>query len=156
MQLIAQWSGGVVFGLPALLVLLAFCIVLAFLCFRDVKKDPYSDGIIFGVVFGICAIALAIGMVIGYWPLKGEYHQWNNKSGLVQSVSSRVKNTDETVIRDYVVLYADGTRLNCDDRRCGLVEPGDRLTLTCKRKWNYAGSDAWECKWVEEQDSFSP
>lgn len=140
------WSLGVLIGLPLTLLLLLACLVLMILGAVWARRD--SDGwqvTGFGVVVG------AIVLVIAAWrfyPYSAEYHQWQPASGQVESIDSRLVSigNDKSPSERFVVTLDDGEQYACDDTRCAQVKPGDLLDLSCKRAWQYAGTDGWDCK----------
>ena len=48
----------------------------------------------------------------------------------------------------FVVRYEDGggQQFGCTDTRCASVKPGDTLTLACKRAWEWAATDGYDCR----------
>lgn len=155
-----RWSLGVLVGLPVAGVLTLIGLALSALLFymwRTTEPGGYSSdrGLFRGGFFGV--VLLTLGVVVGTgileWPWHAEYHRWTTVSGRVTAVSSRFLASDTkdggTTQRFVVELAGIGQR-SCDDTRCSLVKPGDRLTLSCKREWQYAGTPGWSCGFVED------
>lgn len=135
-----RWSIGTLVGLP-----IAAIIVIALLVLAGVALYGREKGI--GGKF--LALALGIALFTGWamYPWQARYHRWEPKTGTVESVNKRlISDGDKSMSERFVVRWrgADG-EYGCDDTRCALVRPGDRLTLLCKREWQYAGVDGWAC-----------
>lgn len=104
----------------------------------------------------LVAIVAVIGATIyGMWPLSHEYHYWIPKAGTVNSLDSRLvpSGSDGTSIETkFVVSFVeDPTRQQygvLDTRAAGL-KVGDRLTITCKREWQFSGTDGYDCNFVD-------
>lgn len=152
-----RWSLGVLIGLPAAGVVALICLAVAVLCFlgaRGANDGPYGDrGFLLGSGAGAVVALLAVVVLTGWleWPWSADYHRWHTTTGTVTSVSSRLLASDQqnggTTQRFVVELAGVGER-SCDDTRCSLVKVGDRLTLSCKRAWQYAGEHGYDCAYV--------
>ena len=145
----ATWSLGVLVWLPTLAILTVVLIVGGCFVYRAFKRDSMQDGIILAMAWAcwVGALVLAVGTVIGFYPWKAEYHQYVTKVGTVQSISKRIVGGDK-INEKFVARYTDGREFGCEDTRCALVKPGDRLVLACKRTWQYAGVDGYDCKFI--------
>lgn len=104
-----------------------------------------------------CAIAGVVGLVAltfftvwGEYPYNSEYHQWRTTSGTVTQVGSRLLGDDKSTTQRFVVTLAGVGQRACDDTRCAEVKVGDQLTLSCKRSWQYAGSDGYDCNFESD------
>lgn len=135
-----SWSLGILIGIPACILLIL--IIMAFVAFCLFEGE---DGIAFG---GVVALIVALGvMAFAFYPYSGEYHQWRGVSGTVESIDKRlIKDGDGMTER--FVAQIDGAEYGCDDTRCAGVKVGDELTLSCKREWQYTGTDGYGCKYV--------
>lgn len=151
------WSLGVLVGVPLLslfLLLLIAVVVAAFWWAADEKGDSYGDrglalGFAWAAVLAIVAtLALALAPT-GYYPYKGEYHQWRAVSGTVAEVGNRILTSDSGVEQKVVVRF-QGSELmfGCQDTRCAPVKAGDVLDLKCKRAWQYASESGYDCRFV--------
>ena len=146
-----SWSIGVLVGGPiAAIFFLAFA-VGAFLLFRALRKaDAYDRGVVKGLAW-TCVAAATLTVLIAaasFYPWKAEYHQWQGIQGEIQSISSRFLGGDNSTTQRFVVRFKDGTVRSCDDTRCALYAAGDTLQLSCKREWQFSGTDGWSCNYV--------
>jgi hypothetical protein len=152
MTLADSWSRGVLIGLPlaavALLAAVAGCVIFGVVAWKD--RDGYDSGAYLGasVISALTALVIVGATVWGMWPFKAEYHQWTQKSGTVTDVSSRFLAADKSTEQKFVVHLDDGQEYGCNDTRCSLVKVGDFLTLSCKRTWQFSGTDGWDCNYV--------
>lgn len=152
-----RWSLGVLVGLPlAALAALACLLAACFLFYLWRSTGDYSDrGLFAGGFFGAVVALVATVIFTGWsmWPWVGEYHRWHTTSGTVTAISSRLIGSDTkgggTTQRFVVTLAGVGQR-SCDDTRCAEVKAGDRLTLSCKRAWQYAGTPGYDCNYIED------
>lgn len=154
-----RWSLGVLVGLPVAgvvtLILLGLAALLLYV-WRSTEPGGWSDRGLFAGGFFTC-LALALGVVIAtgllMWPWHAEYHRWTTVTGEVRTVSSRFLASDTQgggSTQRFVVDLAGVGQRSCDDTRCSLVKPGDRLTLSCKREWQYTGTPGWSCAYVDD------
>lgn len=138
-----MWSLGVLIGVPILIVLLLIC---AGWIGVSLSQDAGLAWI--GVVAAVIILAFAAW---AYYPYNAEYHKWNTVSGEVTAISSRLLTTgsddNKSINQRFVVTFADGANRSCDDTRCALVKVGDFLELQCKRHWQYAGVDGYDCNY---------
>lgn len=143
------WSLGTIIGLPVARLLLLAALA-AMVVSWIARKDTYDkfEMTAASVGAGACALVIAVIAVVAYWPFSAEYHRWEPRSGTVAAVSQRLlSDGDGGVNQKFVVRYAgDGREYGCEDTRCSLVERGDRLTLMCKRTWQYTGTDGYDCQ----------
>lgn len=143
-------TGGTIGGLVALVVGLLFaagCIAWPF-----VRKDyyyrlPAGAWIATGVGLGL--------LVIGFWwwgmafTLSSDYHAWNAKEGTVDRVAKRLIATENGMSERYVVTMS-GQPYAIDDTRATLIEKGDRISLRCKKEYQWGvprEAHGWACRW---------
>lgn len=153
-----RWSLGVLIGLPiAGLIALALLValVLATGAWWSGRDSVDGNDVPISAPLGVFAALLVTVLLTGWfmWPWSTEYHRWHTTTGTVTAVSSRFLASDTSgggsTQRFVVELKGLGERA-CDDTRCALVKPGDHLTLSCKRAWQYAGEHGYDCAYVED------
>lgn len=148
-----MWSLGVLIGgsILALIALVGLAGVILGVWVKATDRDGDGGGwpiIGLGVGVILFAVVWAAAPFIGFYPYKAEYHHWETQQGTVEKVSARFLGDGKSTTQRFVVLFTDGRERACDDTRCSLVQPGDHLTLSCKRHWQYAGEDGWDCNYV--------
>lgn len=152
----AHWSLGVLIGLPIAGVLALLCVlawIAATLFWWSERKDNYGFTF-FATLIPIGVLILVAGITAwAFYPFSAQYHRWVPKSGVVTDVSSRFLSQDKGTTQKFVVEFANDPeqRYGCNDTRCSLVKEGDTLTLSCKRTWQYAGEDGWDCNYVRAE-----
>lgn len=107
----------------------------------------------FGVGAGICFAAVvlcAFGLWWGMYPWKAEYHQWRPVSGVVDTVDSRILPAGDSSMEQKFVVRFKGSpqQYGVLDTRAAGVKPGDRLTVTCVRRWQWSGTHGFDCNFV--------
>lgn len=148
-----MWSLGVLIGGPVAAVFLLASVAALLLSVRAYHRDQamdWLDGPGLGLGLGIAGIVLVLGIsAIAYYPYSHDYHYWSTKTGVVAEVNKRVISHDSGIEQRFVVRFTGSTQeYACDDTRCSLVQKGDRLELSCKRAWQYAGRDGWDCNYI--------
>lgn len=141
-----SWSLGVLIGLPVFLI----CIVIAILFAIGSLIFGEYDAVLGFLVSGGVALALIVAMAWGFYPYKAEYHQWQTVTGEVQAVEKRLLKDGDGMSERFVVEI-DGQQLGCDDTRCADVKVGDTASLSCKREWQYTGTDGYGCTFVDRK-----
>lgn len=149
-----SWSLGTLLGLPAfaiiIVLLLAGGVWTLLVCVH--RADSYDVGLfrMLGIGSLVAAVLVAVIAAWGFYPYHAEYHQWTVTSGTVTEVNSRLigKDGGGSTQRFVVNIKGVGDR-GCDDTRCATVKVGDVLTLTCKREWQFAGTDGYGCNFVK-------
>ena len=148
------WSLGVLVGLPVAAAIVAALIVASRYA---AHRSHTASGIMADddrkllrglSIASLAATAVPVGITaLTMWPYSAQYHRWEPKTGVVGSVSKRlIGDGDNGMSQRFVVSYREsGRQYGCDDTRCALIRPGDRLTLMCKREWQYSGTDGWSC-----------
>lgn len=101
------------------------------------------------VVLLVGALA-AVGFWWGMFPWKAEYHHWTPVSGVVDTVDSRLVSTGEKSMEDkFVVKFVGGdAQYGVLDTRAAGLKPGDKLTITCVRQYQWAGTHGYDCNFV--------
>jgi len=149
----SSWSLGVLVGLPIVIIL---CLVaLAAIVFGLAVLGRDDDGHLLALMgVGLLVVTLGVAALpkIGFYPYSAEYHQWREVSGKVTDIEKRLVKSGDGMQEKYVVTYESGNEFGCLDTRCATVEPGDTLTLTCKRAWQYTGVDGYDCNFVTKEE----
>lgn len=108
-----------------------------------------------GASFLAVPVALVIGALTwwGMYPWKAEYHHWTPISGTVETVDSRLVSTGENAMEDKYVVKLNGSdqQYGVLDTRAAGLKPGDHLSITCVRIWQYSGTDGFDCNFVSLQ-----
>lgn len=147
MLLADSWSLGVLILVPVTLVCLL--IGFAFVIWGAITDD-YDSGLgFFGGLLIIVVTVAAAGF--GFYPYHTQYHKWHTSTNTVKSISSRFLGSDSGTTQRFVVGFGNGELRSCDDTRCALVKVGDKLTLSCKRAWQFSGTDGWDCNYVKDE-----
>ncbi len=98
-------------------------------------------------------VLIVVVVAMTWWfmyPWKSEYHYWMPKSGTVARVDSRMVSTgDKSMETKFVVMFTgDDQQYGVLDTRAAGVKTGDTLTITCKREWQFSGTDGYDCNFV--------
>lgn len=152
--MLASLSIGILFGVPLISFVLISLAVIAVVARHAQKTSDGYDGDDFSVIkWGAIAVfLLVLGISAGaYYPWSGEYHEWRTTAGKVETISSRFLGSGKSTTQQFVVLFSDGRERSCDDTRCALVHAGDLLTLSCKRHWQFSGTDGYDCNFVDDK-----
>lgn len=149
-----MWSIGVLVGLPAGIIVFVGGLVLAWFMWRDMAG--YDDELQwFGFIGGcLASLAALVLLVIGLYPFDSQYHKWTTKTGTVAEVNRRmIANSDDGgTDQKFVIRFTSGTQeYGCNDTRCALVKKGDKVQLSCKRVWQYSGTDGWDCNYLRTE-----
>jgi hypothetical protein len=85
-----------------------------------------------------------------WWPFDAEYHTWRPVRGEVSSSEKRIYSAskDSGPSELFVVQYVNGEQYRCDDTRCASIKPGNVAELTCKKEWQFTGTDGRVCKFI--------
>lgn len=142
------WSLALKIATPILLVLIVGCTVAGVISLRRWWKPDRELAVFFGIIPLALAGILLIGGLVGFYPYSAQYHQWQPVVGAVTQVDSRLLGGDDSTTQRFVVTFASGQQRSCDDTRCSQVRVGDTLGLSCKRHWQYTGTDGWDCNYV--------
>lgn len=145
-------SQGAIWGTVGFIIVLIIALVVIFgswLAYQEDDDKFWIGSAVFGVLVGIFASVIYITSM---WPFSWEYHEWRAVSGTVDQVSSRTMSDDNgNMVQRFVVRYGNGDERACDDTRCSLLKPGDQLSLTCKREWQWVGEHGWSCNYVSSK-----
>lgn len=99
------------------------------------------------VIVGILIIfSLTMGLIEA---MKNPRLVWQPVSGVVQYTgSAMVRGSEWTIIK-----LDDGRLYTCTDPRCVLLEPSERVSLSCYRTSQEAASSSWMCRFVSSEDT---
>lgn len=114
---------------------------------RDHEDTPWA---LASWVLAVVIAAATVGLTWwGMYPWRAEYHQWTPKAGIVDTVDSRLVPESQTVQQKFVVAFVgDPQQYGVTDTRAAGMRAGDRLTITCVRRWQWSGSDGFDCNFV--------
>lgn len=124
-----------------------FLIVAAAIAF--IAEDYFE--LIFSYLVLLVVTALA---VVGFWwgmyPWAAEYHHWVPKSGTVETVDSRLISAGQSSMEDKFVVKFQGSdqQYGVLDTRAAGLKPGDHLTITCVKRWQWSGTHGYDCNFV--------
>ena len=152
-QGIGKVDWGTFLGAGALLLLAAAFLVGFVLAHRWHRNTDRigSDGdwglslaaAIAGAILAATFAAMALWVL---WPFDWDYLSWHEVDGKVDQVSSRLVPQNRGMAQRFV-LVMDGRPFAVDDTRASLVKAGDRVTLACKKEYQYAAESGWACNW---------
>ena len=136
------WSLGVLIGLP--LGVLIVVLLLGLTVWMAYENE---------IRLSLSMLALAAGGVImigwAMYPYSNEYHQFRAVSGTVERIDKRLISSGDSMQDKFVVRFeGSDLQFGCDDTRCSQVDPGDALELSCKREWQYTGTDGYNCRFT--------
>lgn len=147
------WSLGVLIGGPVTVLLALIGLAAIGVGIWLKAKGERDTWILTGG--GSAWLAVVVGLAVsplGFWPFAAEYHQWREVSGTVQQIDKRLIGSGDKMEDKFVVRFTDGgLQFGCDDTRCASVREGDSLTLSCKRAWQYTGTDGYDCRFVSTE-----
>lgn len=142
------WSLGMWIGVPLTIVLVLIglaAIVVGLLMWKEDGAGFFLAG---GVVWLVVVLGIALSP-LGFYPYHSEYHQWRELGGTLTQVDKRLISTDNGMEDKFVVRFAGSSQqYGCDDTRCAGIHVGDYLALSCKRAWQYTGTDGYDCRFV--------
>jgi hypothetical protein len=145
-----KWTLSVLIGLPIVgFIALAFlaAIALGVWAFRD-GDDDGATLVVGGVIGGVILLA-ATGY--SYYPYRAEYHRWKPVAGEVDQVQSQPVSTWDGNQKFVIRLKNNRLEYGCEDTRCSLLKPGERLELSCVQVWMYSGADGFDCNYVRSE-----
>jgi hypothetical protein len=151
-----QWDTGYLIGMIITIVITAgafLTVVGAGVTTLNTRGYRGVPTMIFAAI--VVILAGGIGTWIS-WPWSGQYHRYQPLGGTVASVSSRLIASGTQgggSTQKFVLTFASGLALGCNDTRCSAVKAGDKVTLMCERayQWN-APSPGWDCNWGRDQE----
>lgn len=150
MLLLDSWSLGVLIGLPLIIVFLIVLLLVIGFAFT-MTDDGIGTKPLTLVIASVLTLITLVGSAWGYYPYSTSYHKWITIHGTVKQISSRFLGNDKSTTQRFVVQFVNGDIRSCDDTRCALVKAGDYLALSCKRHWQFAGTDGWDCNYIRSE-----
>jgi hypothetical protein len=155
-----EYTGETIATLTVTPLLIAGLLVLTVVAFRrwrraDSSGDDIDRPLWFGgaVVATVAALGVAALTWWGMYPWRAEYHEWRAVAGTVETVDSRLAPAQDGAVQEkYVVKFDDNPHeYGVLDTRAAMVRPGDRLTITCVRRWQWSGTHGHDCNFVAHQ-----
>jgi hypothetical protein len=144
-----RWTLGVLIGLPfcGLAVLVALAVV-GFGIWMMFNDEPlWGAATVAGTLVGTAVLAVLV-IFLGYWPLSSSYHQYREVDGTVSQVSSRLVAGDKSTNQKFIVTLDGSTQqFGVDDTRAALLKPGDAVTLSCIKSYQYGAQFGYDCNW---------
>lgn len=150
-----HWSLGTLIGGPVLITLiLAFyvCGQILWTYRHSDKISLYDRPYLKGVAIGcwVISVLILVSTLSGFYPYKTEYHKFIAHYGPVAQIADRQIASGNGMETKYVVTFEnDNQQYGCSDTRCALVKPGDVLSLSCIKDWEWAATDGYNCRFVE-------
>lgn len=146
------WTLGVLIWIPVLVITATLLIPAGVWLWKyDERVDPGYRGFskAGAITCWVTALTIVVVSLFGFYPYKSEYHQWREVGGTVKTIDSRLIGTSGTTESKFVVRFNDSPQqYGCEDTRCASVRAGDELVLSCKREWQYTGTDGYDCRFV--------
>jgi hypothetical protein len=98
-------------------------------------------------VFAVATVALTWW---GMFPWKSEYHHWTPITGVVDTADSRLVASGDKAMEDkFVVKFVGGdAQYGVLDTRAAGLKADDKLTITCVRIYQWAGTHGYDCNFV--------
>jgi hypothetical protein len=152
-----EWTGETIATfilVPVILGATLAAAVLFFHLWRKLRAHNYHDDAPWALAcWVIAAIAAAATVTLTWWgmyPWHAEYHQWTPVSGVVDTIDSRLVSAGDKAMEDkYVVTFVGRTeQYGVLDTRAAGVKSGDRITITCVRRYQWSGSHGYDCNFV--------
>lgn len=142
----ASWSLGTIIGLPVWGIILIALGVGLFLVASN--RFDLSSGDRRGLlwILNFLFIGTVIFGSVVYWPFDAQYHRYWKVTGTVDNIGSRQISDGKSMSQRYV-LDIGGQPFGVDDTRASLVKVGDKVTLLCKKEWQYSAKSGWACNW---------
>jgi hypothetical protein len=150
----ARWTLGVLVGIPLLVAALIIGVIWTIFAYGTEDRRQFDTSATAGFRFfgkfcgPILVLGVLIGASVGYFPYEAQYHQYQETTGIVASIDVRLVSSGDSMQEKFVVVYDDGRERGCLDTRCAAVQPGDILTMECKRIYQWSGTDGWDCNFV--------
>lgn len=139
----ASITAGALIGYVVLIVCLLACVVWTVLAALS-REAGYALG-------GVAAAVAVLGL--WWWGMafttSSDYHSWTVKEGKVERVAKRLIATDNGMAERYVVTM-NGEPYGIDDTRATLLKAGDRVSLRCKKDYQWGvprAAHGWACRW---------
>lgn len=138
---------GVIIGAVICVIAALVCLLGGFFLAAGERRGQRGP-IIFGGIF--CSLLSLAGLVLVLFPFQGDYLSYHTKTGVVQATGKRLiqsgSGSTASLNQRIAVTFKDGGTYGCDDTRCSLLQPGDRLTLSCEKDWQWHGTSGWVCQ----------
>lgn len=142
------FTAGTIGGTIAAVLAAAACAALGRFFWRDYYSGR-GEAIAAFVAAGVVVPLVWLGAM---WPLAGDYHRWRPVEGTVVQVDKRlVSNGDNGMSERFVFRFADGRLRGVDDTRASTVRRGDKVTLKCKKDFEWGvprAANGWACRWA--------
>lgn len=137
---------------PLLALVLGTVGVLVFKYWQRNTDD--FDRPMFCAMWVVCAlgvVACVVGLWWGMYPWKADYHQWRPISGVVATADSRLLGNGQGGMEDKFVVTFEGNpqQYGVLDTRAATVRPGDLLTITCVKRWQWSGTHGFDCNFID-------
>lgn len=147
-----EWTGESIAAVIIIPVMILICAAGGWLLRRGAltqdREDVFTDYWPYQLGSLACWITVPILVVSLWWgmfPWKIEYHQWTPVSGTVSKVDQRLLNaTGKFVIK----FSGSDQQYGVIDTRAAAIDVGDRLTITCVRRWQWSGTHGYDCNFV--------
>lgn len=131
-------------------------LVFGVLAFTVIKRSAPLPGeslryYTWGALSWVVVACLGVGLWLGMYPWRAEYHQWRPASGVVATVDKRlVSNANSMSMDEMFVVRFQGSQQQYGvlDTRAAGVRAGDRLSITCVKRWQWSGTHGLECNFV--------
>ena len=107
-----------------------------------------SAGLSLGAAGGGLVILLASAYF--FFPYKAEYHYYAKTTGTVEEAKGRLLagGNNQAPTENFAVRFRGSEQIyRCDDSRCALAKPGDKITLYCIKDWQWVGESGYVCRY---------
>lgn len=137
---------------PGAYVALIAAIVLGILLLLTVAGAVLAGDGELRVMSGMGAVVVLLiigGAALSYYPFSSDFHKYYTVSGTVaETPDSRLISSGDSVSQRYVIKFAEsGDLYGVDDTRAATVKQGDKVSLRCKREFEFNSVPGWGCKW---------
>lgn len=129
------------------IVFIVFCAILLIGSIVILVIDDEGPG--FGIGALIVTAVIFTAGAVAYYPFSGDFHKYYTVSGTVaEKPASRILPSGESVSQRFVIRFKEsGELFGVDDTRASTVKAGDKVTLRCKREFEFNSVPGWGCKW---------
>lgn len=136
---------------PIFIILLLGISVYSLYMYLTDKFDFFPLGI--SITTSVLALLVGVGLWWGMYPWRAEYHQWRAVDGEVQTIDKRLVSTGDKSMEDKFVVTFKGNpqEYGVLDTRAASVRPGERLVITCVKRWQYSGTHGYDCNYVGKE-----
>jgi len=147
-----EWTGESIAAMIIIPLVIVILLLVGWLLHRragdEDRESAYSDYWMYQGFAILCWVLVPIVAVSFWWsmyPWKTEYHQWQPKSGVVSKVDQRLLNATGKFV---VSFQGSDQQYGVIDTRAAGIEVGDKLTITCVRRWQWSGTHGYDCNFV--------